>query len=83
MVYKKRLPNSGKGGYVLLRNVKCIDGKKYQARFEHRVVMEYWLGRPILSSEQIHHINKNRKDNRISNLLLVTPEEHKQYHLSG
>lgn len=37
---------------------------------EHRVVMERWLGRPLLLTETIHHRNGDRTDNRIENLEL-------------
>lgn len=39
--------------------------------FEHRLVVARQLGRPLSSTEQVHHIDGDRSHNVIENLLLI------------
>jgi hypothetical protein len=54
-----------KNGYNLIyRNGKHV--------YEHRYKIEQIIGRPLKSTEQVHHKNGKRSDNRLYNLLLVS-----------
>ena len=48
---------------------------------EHRVLIEEQLGRKLEKNEVIHHINHNRSDNRLGNLMVFSNHsEHMKYH---
>lgn len=52
-------------GYIDQNGYKRIGGIAV-----HRIVMEQYLGRKLLPTENVHHINGVRDDNRIDNLEL-------------
>jgi hypothetical protein len=59
-------PHRTKNNYVLL----------------HRVIMENYLGRLLKRNEVVHHIDENGKNNKLSNLKLMSIEDHNRLHSS-
>lgn len=70
---KHRKPRLHANGYYTI----CIGNKK---QYYHRYVMEQHLGRKLTKNEHVHHLNGDRKDNRIENLEVVSMEDHLRYH---
>jgi len=66
LIYRPEHPLKNHAGYI----------------FEHRLIMEKYLGRYLTKDEVVHHINKNVEDNRIENLMLFECNgKHQKYHL--
>lgn len=71
-------------GYVLIRvgtdhHLSDVRGYAY----EHRVVAEKKIGRKLKRGEQVHHINRQKQDNRPENIeVMKGVKEHRSAHRS-
>ena len=49
---------------------------------EHRVIMEKHLGRKLEKWEHVHHIDGNKKNNDLKNLVVMIQSAHHKLHLT-
>jgi len=64
MIKKPSHPHAWRNGYVKI----------------HRLVVEKSLGRHLNNDEHVHHIDRDKRNNHISNLEIVTMSEHRIIH---
>jgi hypothetical protein len=79
--WTKRDRKVSKEGYVLIKvpeHPKSFRGWYY----EHRLVIEKEINRIMGEWETIHHINKDKQDNRLINLFLCSRSEHNKAHVA-
>ena len=60
-------------GYIIVKT-------KGKPVFKHRIVMAKHLGRDLTPGEVVHHINGDKKDNRIENLAVLSARDHALSH---
>lgn len=78
----KKKPKKIKSGYVLIYK----PSHKYSQTkngwiFEHRAIVEDFIKRSLKKGECIHHIDENKQNNNIENLMLFKNHgEHSSFH---
>ncbi len=77
--YHKGFVITDSGYKKLLRpNHTRADGKGYVG--EHTLIMESYINRLLKNNEVVHHIDGDKLNNDISNLKLMTEQEHRSLH---
>ena len=71
---QKRMATLGADGY---KHVWFADGSGEK---EHRFLMEQRIGRKLNRDEVVHHIDGNRTNNDLSNLVVMSRGEHSALH---
>lgn len=55
------------------------DGKRIHIA-QHEAVFMLFHGRPIAEGKEIHHIDGDKQNNAINNIIELTPKQHKRIH---
>jgi hypothetical protein len=76
-----KIRKDGEGTFCRGYKDITINGEQVK---EHRHIMEKHLGRKLkpFPEETIHHLNGNRSDNRIENMVIMSNSEHAKLHYS-
>lgn len=70
-----------RGGYLCVFVPNHPTCTKAGRVHEHRLVMEKHIGRYLLPTEVVHHINGKKDDNKIENLqMFASSGEHTKFH---
>ena len=76
LITKHAPPGSG---HIDKRGYKRISANGKEC-FEHRYIMEQYLGRKLTSNEEVHHLDGNKINNNISNLIVLSKSDHAKLH---
>jgi HNH endonuclease len=81
-INRSRMRVTNKGGYPYSQNPDSYTVKNGRSRrkLAHIETMEQYLGRTLTELEYVHHINGDKLDSRIENLVIVSRSEHGKVH---
>ena len=80
MFFKRHKSYDTKEGYTQVYAPKHSEARKNGYAPLHRIKASKKLGRPLSSDEIVHHIDGNKKNNRKSNLQVISRSEHYKIH---
>ena len=63
---------------VMVKGHPFANAKGYV--FEHRLIVEKSIGRYLQPNERVHHIDGDKTNNSIENLIVLTHKEHRRIH---
>lgn len=78
MAKKIRIIKNGYYAVVSEDLLKTATVKDYV--YEHRLIAEEMLGRPLLEDEEVHHLDNDRLNNSTENLLVLSGTMHRKLH---
>ncbi len=67
-------------GYMYCHNPEHYCANSAGKVMEHVHVMAEILGRPLMKGECVHHIDRDRTNNSLENLRLMTRSDHARLH---
>lgn len=70
------------GQYTLIKAPKDYPGKKYRGKYAYEHILVWWENTKIVppNGYDIHHKNKNKRDNRFENLEMIERSTHSKLH---
>ena len=78
----RKITIKDKTGYILIQQPNHPNANEKGYVREHRLVVEKFIGRYLIKGEVVHHINANKGDNSIKNLMpFSTQKKHMQFHM--
>ena len=77
---KERGERTGKGWRLTSNGYVEFTRGPHKGRAVHTVLAEAMLGRPLRSDEVVHHMDRDRTNNSLCNLQVMTRSEHTALH---